>query len=372
MFPVDVDFSDMVTVNQECRNWLRIVALMVAAFILSPLMFMYIQHRIKSKYYGERVFLKEDCGLKPLHNQNQTCFSHPKCMDDWIISGRQQILDIFQNRYFHSDGMPHEEHIKYSTSHNSALLTADAGLLQYLHHFPHFSEAYFNFFSLAVWSCTLRRLDTQHPHPIGLRLSTRNRNRDRNLGEINRSRRLSTNVNSTTIPVIDSFIIHETSRQFWSMKQDGSTRFWIRDLVNTVDKAFNTKTILCSTCNQTIDAVSLPKHFGGWFLYPTDAFLLGSLILNEDPCMYKNSYKNKVNTNNTVKHHDNGLSLGILNRKNDRQVLNHGLITEYFKMYPGLISSTTNFILDGKTLKEQARLLRSLDVVLTVHGAGTV
>jgi hypothetical protein len=128
-----------------------------------------------------------------------------------------------------------------------------------------------------------------------------------------------------------------------------------------------------------------------WFHHASDALYLNSLILREDPCRYQGAASRLLNQ---------PLSFLILNRKNDRKIVNiDDIVTAIqrvsespvsatptplildpprFKTYPklkGIYNPDTKsehpnvFLFEGASLETQARTLSETDIVLVPHGA---
>merc|ERR1711871_737454 len=86
---------------------------------------------------------------------------------------------------------------------------------------------------------------------------------------------------------------------------------WSIELVKAVDKDLNLNSIGSAPCGRVVHNMESK----GWFLHPSDAFLLGSFITQEDVCQYQGTAKQLLSNQYEMK-------LGILDRKVDKRVLN--------------------------------------------------
>lgn len=139
------------------------------------------------------------------------------------------------------------------------------------------------------------------------------------------------------------------------------------------------------------------RHDRKWFHHASDALYLSSLVLREDPCKYQGAVHKLLNQ---------PLSFLILNRKNDRKIVNihqivttinsiseisadgsmissqpqsdHKMSNQPFRNYPklhGMINSDTKsehsnvFLFEGASLETQARILSNTDIIIVPHGA---
>jgi hypothetical protein len=299
-------------------------------------------------------------------------------MKKWISNIRNDVRGHFKGMGYLSYLSP----LKGARNHNKSIndldlrrgfvsIKRDSSLLQYLHHIPHLSEAYFNFFSLFLWSCELSfNGDIESKTDIDpLVFPTSSLNGEEAKGV-----------------VIVKLRIHESSKQFWTMKYDSASHIWIKDLTDIVDNALSEKTIECSSCHKAktlrtnqigednkIEGNSKYVEVGGsvtnWFLRPSDALILGSLILKEDPCKYRGASKKQLLLESSTVTQRRSIKLGILNRKNDRILENTKEIMQA-DLRQNRSFSISQFILDDKKLVEQVTIIRKLDILLTVHGAG--
>lgn len=198
------------THHHPCQLWGMTIALLIGAFAFSPLTVIYLYQRFRSAYLpsGVTVFRNDDCAFQ--HEQHnvtasvtvgvggsingppQMCRAHPLCMKDWVMAGHDEVMNKLQQRKYlvlrevamlvtnDAGGVGTK---KTSSSRNSSVrrllseqneppsidgftraavsITHDAQLLPYMQHIPHFSEAYFNFFSIALWSCSDHYLQQQ-------------------------------------------------------------------------------------------------------------------------------------------------------------------------------------------------------------------
>ena len=190
--------------------------LLLAAFALSPFTLIYVyQHLRSSLMKTEPAFQKDDCAVVPplllerqpgtsdsmISRRVQSCPAHPTCMKEWMMAGQKEVrMNLKERQYLTlraSDAQPkkystashtindigngstssiidhrHHQNIPTTltlTSHQnhrnfvraSVVIGSEERLLRYIHHIPHFSEVYFNFFSAALWTCSLHHIDRQ-------------------------------------------------------------------------------------------------------------------------------------------------------------------------------------------------------------------
>lgn len=189
--------------------------------------------------------------------------TRPSCMKKWLSNYDQGNISI-------DSIIPDCHHV------------ANAAMLKYKvdSHLPHFSSQYFSFLSFA-------------------------------LSENSRIRLHCTTFNKMMQHLI---VDDEKSRLFW--KSNRAVARGTAELIEVVDRNWRTKTITSSSClskhpnsyvlaNNEIDL--------GWFYYPADATLLGSMILRKNPCEWHGKAETILNENT---------SFTILNRKSDRKLLN--------------------------------------------------
>ena len=194
--------------------------LLLAAFALSPFTLLYVYQHLRSTFIkDESVFQKGDCAVVPsllLESQSGTsdsmmsrrvqssCPAHPMCMKEWMMAGQEEVRKNLKERQYltlrasdaqqktlHNNASPaphfinldgngntssdfdrrHHQNVPTTTTlsphpnhrdffiRSSVIIGSDEKLLRYMHHIPHFSEVYFNFFSAALWTCSLHHLD---------------------------------------------------------------------------------------------------------------------------------------------------------------------------------------------------------------------
>ena len=175
--------------------------LLLAAFALSPFTLLFMYHHLRSTFIKEEsVFQKADCAVVPsllfetqsgtsntvIRRRTQSCPAHPMCMKEWMMAGQEEIRKNLKERQYltlrtshtaDNSASPASHVINGNTSSDidrrhhqnipttrefiraSVVIGSDEKLLRYMHHIPHFSEVYFNFFSAALWSCSLHHID---------------------------------------------------------------------------------------------------------------------------------------------------------------------------------------------------------------------
>ena len=97
-------------------------------------------------------------------------------------------------------------------------------------------------------------------------------------------------------------------------------------------------------------------------MHPSDPFILGSLILQEDPCKYHDSYLSLTNENSK-------LNILLINRIQNRKIVNFNEILS--GLHQKYINSTVEMIhYEHLSFIEQVNRTRSTDILIAVHGAG--
>eukprot|EP01038_Epipyxis_sp_PR26KG_P012871 gene12871-17249_t len=140
---------------------------------------------------------------------------------------------------------------------------------------------------------------------------------------------------------INSIAIDDKAKNVWSV--DPKTHGWIRDLMEIIEKHWQVQTISSFSCalarsfpkNKKVEISSIKSiekaemkmireyspntpqyNLGGWFMHASDAYSVGSLILKTDPCQLHETSEQLLQKNNPIQ-------LLILDRHNDRKILNH-------------------------------------------------
>ena len=104
--------------HHPCQLWAMTFALLVGAFVFSPLTVVYLYQRFRSTYLpsGLTVFRNDDCTLQreqrnttasgaigiggSLTGPPQVCRAHPLCMKDWVMAGHDEVLSKLQQRKY--------------------------------------------------------------------------------------------------------------------------------------------------------------------------------------------------------------------------------------------------------------------------------
>ena len=266
--------------------------------------------------------------LPPRTSQAVPITIRPACMVQWA---KMSLADVETNMR-KSGLLKLKFQVKSSSVVNDSLQAVPMSIhpeiliKKSISRFPHFAEAYFNYFSLILWS-----------HDFHLVVESR--------------------VNSTIRR-------HRVAFENMILEEDKRENFpdWTIDLVKAVDKDLHMNSIISASCNHVVHNMESK----GWFLHPSDAFLLGSFIAQEDICKYQGIAHEILGDNYNVK-------LGILDRRMDRRVLNAQQLMSTEFVTNHVINGTSKFkkfYLDGKRLLQQAKLIREVDILLTVKGAG--
>lgn len=246
--------------------------------------------------------------------------------------------------------------------------------LGYLYHIPHFSQAYFNYFSLAL-------LNNDWAHVYSHNYSSANisslSSSSSSSAPAKTSKAASTGAAKPPTPApadrlqpyfdrlvfVHSLLVSRASK-FWDRELASP---WIEDLVSTANTYLGHSTIRSDGCDDSA-ATLLPGELNYWFLHPSDALLLGSLVLGEDPCKLRGSHSRPPRKEIV-------LTVGFLRRGRDRRIINAQQLLAQKILFTA--SDGANVIVkfvethfEGASLYRQAQFMRSLDVLVTGHGAG--
>ena len=400
-----VVFAVCSRVSAGMREWLAHVVLMVLVLVSSPWTLLYIYVRLQPALFpGEPVFRRDDCAAPPSPAPPQpsqslaslpSCRAHPACMADWVLSGRDGVRKVLRERGFlaldtHINGSSGSSSSGSNKSHaylhERAVIRVgpDAPLLRYLHHIPHFSEVYFSFFSVALWSCALQQEQRQWKRQRRRRLDQTSR------GSVQLPPAAATTATATALApttaaavVVNGLEIDTASRQFWTAKMDGATGkgAWLRGVVAAAEAILGANTVLsppsttCATPSSSSPPSAAPaaarayttgRNPAGWFLHASDAYLLGSRVVGEDPCGAPRNTSTRRRPGERP-----AVRVGVLQRRRDRVLLNAAALSRARAGPDGAnVTWVPAFVPEGKPLRAQATALRALDVVLSVHGAG--
>eukprot|EP01038_Epipyxis_sp_PR26KG_P009533 gene9533-12841_t len=275
---------------------------------------------------------------------NSLDYYRPKCFQRWIDQDSKYIIsamhrNINYNKLVYDTKSDHSRRADSSNGwqlgcrFNSLIADLHTNRVKYFHHFPHFSEVYFNFISIVIWQ------------------------------------RDAFQIQPNMTACINSIAIDDKAKNVWSI--DSLTHDWIRDLIGTVERHWQVKTISSLSCaqstvnpkNKKVDISSWKSienaekkmineyspnspqyNLGGWFMHASDAYSVGSLILKTDPCQLQGQADQLVQKNNPIQ-------LMILDRHSERKILNYqdilDLVTSdsHFSAYNFKIeaSGNTNF-----------------------------
>lgn len=373
----------------------------------------------------EFAFPKSSCDTQVMKKK----YYDLKCMDDWLQHDdaiiMKKVQSILSPEFLQPFINNKENCSKYSiteTKNVSNLLHYGVGTsskypdlsssLDLIHHLPHFSEMFFNFFSLKLY------LERKY-------IINNKCNKDSS------SKQNPMQLNG----IIIEDNIH--SGRFWTATT--ISKRWMKDLVNHVSELSGNQIISSSSCNilpirtadkthkykestnqnkntNTVYNIGNGNQMNNWFIHESGAFLLGSLVLKENVCKYRNTASDVIASNQ--------VSFSILNRINDRRILNYKEIQNKLKLlhnsFPSsstissssishtpqnsvvnitdtididpiktdnkskaIPSSSSSSLLwnkqiknitvhsfEGKSLFYQVQAMRSTDVLLTGHGAG--
>ena len=184
----------------------------------------------------------------------------------------------------------------------------------------HFAKIFFRFFSMIIWQ-----------------------------GLYNNSN----NVNSMTI---------QDDNLFWKVKK--VERVWLFTLINETQQLINHKFIQPSSCLSEPHKSYWRDYREGvldWFLHPSDAILLSSLLVDADPC-YLHGTSDKLLAS--------PLQIVLLSRKHDRLLLNKQEVLKHLRIEYGYNASVV--FLEHHSFRQQVQIMRGIDVFIAVHGAGTI
>jgi hypothetical protein len=311
----------------------------------------YTYHLFEPQYYEEVMFKKDGCFTqkKKSHVRDHIDQSE-ECLIEWINSAKSEtmlkVLDFFGNdlykRLFSDLCLnPLEAPLYFKVIKNSPLL-------HYMHHAPHFATLCFKVISIFLWSSRQSKCSIK----------------------------------------FGGLIVDNSAKNFWDTPLQVSTHAWVKDLVDISGVILNSSTVIVSNGCADIKhrSVAFVRDYppindsSGWFLHPSDAFIVGSVILGDSFCKYRGSAK-KLLTSNT--------SLAVINRRDNRQIL--GVVpllesiysTEWFdgksKVYISPPSSSKNMVareanlyFEKSSLRQQAMLMREIDVLVLAHGAAEV
>jgi hypothetical protein len=198
----------------------------------------------------------------------------------------------------------------------------------WIHHFPHYVESFFPYFSLVLWQDRL--FGKRVVGTLGLNLSHSAESGDRLVA--------------------------------WKYHIQGKPT-WINAITSAFEKKMSASTsVVLPKGNwncflRTSDWLHSPKA-NTWFLHPLDAFILASLVTDTLPC-------------DSLPSAAANISVLIVDRKNDRRILNrddvHRKITD--TIGPQRIGSVNFAFLEGAPFSEQIRMVRESQILLAPHGA---
>ncbi len=298
---------------------------------------------------------------------------HPECMNHWI---NDHLVKEKMTHYFRHKFNAFEKtfikpvaltHSKTSASNqcnqdleNLPRVIVSEAREKYFDHFAHFAEYYLRLYSMILWQRNVYSLYSR---------------------------------NETCIY---QFQISSKNIRFWEEAKRDSN--WMKQLLLAVNTASQYNTITSDLANHGFysSKSSFPtillRGGEGYFLHPSDATLLTSLVLGRDPCQLAGKVEQIVTK---------PINILIINRKDYRALHNLDNVTSFFEEFKreplnfhqpiprSLLQhshynhsghsqhyrahtevgkvSTTYF--EGKSLIQQAAEVHEADVILSVHGA---
>jgi hypothetical protein len=271
---------------------------------------------------------------------------HPKCMDKWVDSSDFESIEHYVKSKFHDyhDDLfnPTLEGGRRCSSTSEIKFSAP-NRESFFGHFPHFSEMYFRFFSLLIWQNRVFELNYES--------------------------------------CVHSFQIDMNVRKFWN--EITFEKGWNRNIISKINEASGYNTISSNVdelLSLSKSSVITLKNREGYFLHPSDAVLLSSIIRNENPCELAGQSRSLLS---------HPLKITILNRSLTRKVLNVDNITHvihevsqnhslfsyshrkgFSTRVPRGISNITVINFDDKPFSHQVKIMHDTDIIISVHGAG--
>lgn len=339
------------------HKWRR-TALIVCILVLLALFYkIYVGYFFDS---SERVFNKNQCDHS-VHKANVS-ISAPQCMQEWI----KRDIGVVSARF---SSLTDSNKIWGPNSQcQTRLMTIDSE--KFVHHIPHFAEAFFSLFSGLIWQPLIHQYLNHEP----------------------------VDLSDKTHACVQQIMIDDSS-SFWSTPLE--SHYWMRDIVATLDSKLGIQSVQSASCvapKARSKAVLHKVHEYSWFWHPIDAVMLTSLLLKQDPCFYYQKGPELISTPN--------LNVVIIGRHGTRGLFNAPEVARTlssfqtsnkqessstkvgFKVIKGwkthhnevgkesfvesadFHSGNSAIYLEPLSLRQQAVLLRETDVVIAVHGAG--
>jgi hypothetical protein len=158
---------------------------------------------------------------------------------------------------------------------------------------------------------------------------------------------------------------------------------WLISLFSSLEKFLGWQILQPQSCSPSVTynpkyKWHYPHYPIHWFLHPSDAYILGSLILNTHPCVDEDKHVALKWANLKIIVIDRPLR-GLKNANEVLKSLSQFLINDKpirIESYsndnnPELLNGSTarSLYLENKTFHEQVQLMRSSDIVITAHGA---
>eukprot|EP01038_Epipyxis_sp_PR26KG_P010948 gene10948-14700_t len=240
------------------------------------------------KRNGAVLLSKTDCSNRDIPNIESILLSKPKCFDKWISNDYSKIKSEF--RKYNSIFLNNERKNNSSSScySNHLFLTSKSRLFPWFHQPSSFAEAYFGYISAIIWQNRFFGNNYNNQTGWGANECLRSLVVDKT----SRLWDLTKQQISVVIPrhELDLRPLITYTNPFRISQSE-----WISDLISSVDDDLGIKTIKSSSCELLSSKNYLPNNqfeilterFFHWFLHPSDALLLGSSILNQDPCEWK-------------------------------------------------------------------------------------
>lgn len=301
---------------------------LISLFILSILLIGRIHGNDKADNFPE-IFRMLERHIKLPHRLfHAQTIQHPNCMKTWIDKDIQFNKEM--KEYFHHLlGVKIEEEFLTGCKHLIVLTGNDLIMPLYSHHFPHFADVIFRFFSLLLWQNRI------YPHSCLQKLM------------INNTRGL-----------------HAT----WEAINYDFT--WIHRIAIKLNQIARSNLFISDEYPPEKVSHSLPivltQPAKDWnFVHPSDAFYLTNLLLHRSPC-YLHGAKNEILKKPLKIIVVNRRDRKLLNSNNLLAVLHETLIQENLLQQETVLDIVE---FEDTTFDEQVHLMSETDIVIGVHGA---
>ena len=339
-----------------------------------------------------------------IFDQSLKNFTNIPCFHRWIYRDINLVKERF-HRLLSVEELWKRRRYPTNEKDQCVISHLSIGNSRFVHHFAHFAEAYFAYFSTLLWHQRLYQYEALvHGHRSKLMNDSYPQHR--------------------SCQHINSLLIGDHS-SFWDVPL--ASHKWMEDIVDIVDQQFSIQSIQSTQCittlrndnNYSMEVIEFKPREESWFLHPSDSLLLTSLILNQSPCRYHNQKDALVLA---------PIRIGLIGRRGTRKILNEAEIVRFLSSIQHVnvssvsgemrtvsvmltddqhvlttsiqqdsiakqhinISNDASFMsprtssmrhkvpaadpsaiyFEKLTFREQVELMHSLDIAITVHGAG--